>query len=210
MLKLFVARHSNTFDKGDEVLRVGKRTDLPLSSSGRLQAKQLGTFLKRHHQDLTLLDKVFVSNLIRTQQTAKIALEVMALENNLDINPLFDEIDYGLDEGQPEIKVLERIGQAALDQWESSAIVPKGWVVNPEKIINGWKNFANELVEKYQQHHATNILVVTSNGIARFSPYITGNFEAFIEKHSIKMKTGAVSCFEYQQSSWRISYWNQK
>ena len=56
MLKLFVARHSNTFDKGDEVLRVGKRTDLPLSSSGRLQAKQLGTFLKRHHQDLTLLD----------------------------------------------------------------------------------------------------------------------------------------------------------
>jgi len=39
--QLFIVRHGNTFDPGDTVTRVGARTDLPLSSSGRAQADAL-------------------------------------------------------------------------------------------------------------------------------------------------------------------------
>ncbi|MEL6754250.1 MAG: histidine phosphatase family protein, partial [Pseudomonadota bacterium] len=42
MQTLYIVRHGNTFDTGDTVLRVGGRTDLPLSTSGEMQATALG------------------------------------------------------------------------------------------------------------------------------------------------------------------------
>ncbi|MCF0233786.1 MAG: histidine phosphatase family protein, partial [Thermoguttaceae bacterium] len=47
MLKktLIVARHGNTFNKGDVILRVGARTDLPLTATGVEQAKKIGAIL---------------------------------------------------------------------------------------------------------------------------------------------------------------------
>ena len=39
---LLLARHGNTFDKGDKVVWVGARTDLPLTAKGREQARALG------------------------------------------------------------------------------------------------------------------------------------------------------------------------
>lgn len=213
MLNLFIARHGNTFDKGDEILRVGKKTDLPLSLSGQQQAKSLGKLLKE--LNLSKLDKVFVSNLIRTQQTAQLALETVGFKNELVINALLDEIDYGPDEGQPEKKVVERVGTRALEQWEARATVPSGWLVEPQEIIQGWRNIANQLVSEYltdsieNNTTQTNILMVTSNGIARFSPYITGDFENFAKAHNIKMKTGALSCFQYDSNKWNVKFWNQ-
>jgi len=41
MSRIVICRHGNTFDKGEIVTRVGARTDLPLSTSGRTQAKIL-------------------------------------------------------------------------------------------------------------------------------------------------------------------------
>ena len=41
MTTLIIARHGNTFDKGDIPTRVGARTDLPLVEKGRAQAKAL-------------------------------------------------------------------------------------------------------------------------------------------------------------------------
>src|SRR5258706_236449 len=55
------------------------------------------------------------------------------------------------------------------------------------------------------------VLVVTSNGIARFSPYLTGNFDAFIAEHNIKISTGALCIFENSSAeTWRCLKWNVK
>jgi len=196
MITLLVARHGNTFDPGDTILRVGKQTDLPLSNSGREQARKLGVFLQENYPKI---DRVFVSSLKRTQETASIALPNHALE----INPIFDEIDYGVDDGKPESQVIERIGEQALKQWEEQAIPPLGWKVNPEKIIQDWKSFANNLNDD------ATILVVTSNGIARFAPSIVSEV---LNQHlipSLKMKTGAISCFHLEHNqNWQLDYWN--
>lgn len=40
--RIIIFRHGNTFDVGDTVLRVGRRTDIPLSGSGRKQSRLLG------------------------------------------------------------------------------------------------------------------------------------------------------------------------
>jgi len=197
MLTLLIARHGNTFDSGDTILRVGKRTDLPLSNSGREQAKKLGEFLNEKYLKI---DRVFVSSLKRTQETALIALP----NTTAEIDPIFDEIDYGIDDGKPEAEVVARVGEEALKQWEESAIPPEGWLIEPEKVIQDWQDFAKKCVAGKD----VTILVVTSNGIARFAPYIAGDFKSFSKTHSIKMRTGAVSALQFNNETWQVMYWD--
>jgi 2,3-bisphosphoglycerate-dependent phosphoglycerate mutase len=204
MLRLLIARHGNTFDKGDTLLRVGKGTDLPLSISGSKQATALGRFLSIHHPTI---DQVFTSNLQRTQQTATIALEEIGLNLPLIVQPFLDEVDYGPDEGKPEGEVIARIGQEALLRWEKEAIPPSDWLVNPVEIIQQWLDFSMGLLRGAQQKTA---LVVTSNGIARFAPYILGDYPRFTQEHSIKLSTGALACLEYDGSAWALKYWNHR
>ncbi len=210
MITLLIARHGNTFDSGDTILRVGKQTDLPLSNSGRKQAQSLGHFLQEKYPKI---DHVIVSQLQRTQQTAAEALPGVRFE----INPFFDEIDYGVDDGKQESEVIQRIGEQALKQWEEQGIPPSGWKVEPEKIRHGWQEFAQCLVDRNNVGESgarpsqinTTILVVTSNGIARFAPYI---LEANLSENLSglpKMKTGAISCFQFaQERCWGLDYWN--
>ncbi len=193
MINLLIARHGNTFDPGDTVLRVGRGTDIPLSNSGKEQAKKLGEYLHQHHPEI---HAVYTSTLKRTILTAEIVLSSMGLQ--LDITPIniFDEIDYGPDEGKPETEVVARIGEAALENWEKNNSVPAGWNVDPEKITSAWREFANDLEKQLPNQ---TILVVTSNGVARFAP-----------EHNIKLKTGAVSYLTVENGQWHCVYSNRR
>lgn len=193
MIHLLIARHGNTFDKGDVIRRVGRGTDLPLSQSGQHQAALLGKYLLQYHPDIST---VYTSTLKRTIETAKIALGVM--KSNLEItqSDIFDEIDYGPDEGKPETDVIARLGENALAQWDQESIVPNGWNVDPKAITENWKTFA----AKMQQENANKtILVVTSNGNARFAP-----------QHKIKLSTGAISLLTIENGNWSAEHINRK
>ena len=200
---LIIARHGNTFNPDDVVTRVGK-TDLPLVASGLAQGKRIGKYLKANK---LLPDVIFTSALQRTIQTAEEAQ--IAAGITLPTIPLlsFNEIDYGMDENQPETQVIARIGKEALHKWEQEAIAPAGWQVNPEEIIANWQHFANDILLSYQ---GKKILVVTSNGIARFAPYLTGDFAAFTRQHAIKMKTGSLSILQHAADAdyWQCLGWN--
>jgi 2,3-bisphosphoglycerate-dependent phosphoglycerate mutase len=203
--RLLLARHGNTFAPGEVVTRVGT-TDLPLVESGLLQGRQLGAYLK-HHQ--LIPDVIFTSQLKRARQTAEQLLQV--LNSKLEINTLsmFNEIDYGPDENLPEEQVIARVGVEALQAWEAEAKVPNGWNVNPHTIIEDWQAFSKDIEQKFPNQ---TILVVTSNGIARFSPYLTGNFPVFAAEHGIKIATGALCIFEKKMDAmhWDCVHWNIK
>jgi broad specificity phosphatase PhoE len=158
MTKLLIARHGNTFDPGDTILRVGKHTDLPLSISGREQAERLGNYL---HDNGIKVDAAFASFLKRTIETAKIALATAKNPIPIRQNHIFDEIDYGPDEGKPETEVIARLGSTALEAWDQDASVPNGWNVDPKQIIKNWHEFAAMLLHKLPEQ---TVLVVTSNG----------------------------------------------
>lgn len=203
--RLLIARHGNTFGPNDIVRRVGI-TDLPLVESGLLQGKRLGSYLKNHN---LVPNIIFTSMLKRTIQTAEQAQ--VAMQTHLPMNPLsiFNEIDYGPDENQPEDIVVARLGTEKLKAWENSAIVPADWKVNPKDIIQHWFDFSQHLLREFP---GKTILVVTSNGIARFSPYLTNDFAAFANQHHIKISTGALCIFEntYPHASWICREWNIK
>lgn len=193
MINLLIARHGNTFDAGEILLRVGRGTDIPLSNSGRLQAMSLGQYLQQHHPEIAV---VYTSTLQRTKATAEIALQTMGSHVTIHSTPLLDEIDYGPDEGKPETDVVARLGETALAAWDQDNIVPQGWIVNPEHIKNTWCEFAQEMEQVFPEQ---TILVVTSNGTARFAP-----------GHAVKLKTGALSHLAIEQGQWRCIYANHR
>ncbi|MDD9899390.1 MAG: histidine phosphatase family protein [Alphaproteobacteria bacterium] len=198
--RLLIARHGNTFGPGDVVTRVGT-TDLPLVESGLEQGRMLGRFLKREGY---VPDVVYVSNLQRTQQTAAEAQREMGTQITPVPLDIFNEIDYGPDENKPEDDVIARLGAEALRLWDDSAAVPDGWRVDPGAIKKNWHNFAARILK---DHAGKTVLCVTSNGTARFAPYITGDFEAFRAAHKIKLPTGAAALLEHDGTKWTCPFW---
>lgn len=203
MTTLIIARHGNTFEPRETPRRAGARTDLPLVDKGHEQARAIGRWLKTNG---LYPEAIYSSQLQRTIDTAKIALEEAGYKEPVYPLEIFNEVDYGPDEDLPEDAVIARLGEQALKDWDEKAIVPEGWNFDPDKTIADWKNFAGHIVEDDQSC----ILVVTSNGIARFAPHITGDFHGFIQKHSPKISTGAICVFTYEEGQWMCKEWNLK
>lgn len=202
MTTLIIARHGNTFDPGDTPTRVGARTDLPLVDKGAQQAKAIGQYLKKNSM---IPDVVYSSSLRRTIQSAEIAVKESGVSNPVFQLDMFNEIDYGPDENMPEANVIARIGVDAIKAWDADAIVPEGWKVDPAAIIQNWLDFASQ-ISAFDDNET--VLVVTSNGIARFAPHITGDFESFRSAHNIKLSTGALGILKHDGTTWSVQDWN--
>ena len=203
MTTLIIARHGNTFEKNETPRRVGVRTDLPLVESGRIQASAIGAWLKRSS---LYPSAVYTSELQRTKQTAELALAEAGYKEPIFPLKIFNEIDYGPDENEPEADVVARIGAQAIKDWDERAIVPQGWDFNAGQCIQDWKNFADHVVDDKQDC----VMVVTSNGIARFAPHLTGDFDGFIAQHPLKISTGAVCILSHDNGQWHVMGWNIK
>lgn len=202
--RIIIARHGNTFTKDQTPLRVGAGTDLPLVETER--GTNIGKYLKMR----TLIPvAVFAAPLKRTTETARLAIAALDKDIPLIADGRFTEIDYGPDEAKTEEEVIARIGQEAMDAWNANAVVPQGWIVSVEAIIQAWKDFAHEVEQNYADK---TVLVVSSNGIIRFAPYLTGNFEEFCQNFNIKVGTGSVCVLEKEKDDefWTVKEWGTK
>lgn len=198
MARLFIVRHGNTFDKGDTVTRVGARTDLPLSVSGREQAQKLAA-----HFSGTRFSAALCSPLSRTRQTARAILRERSDNPALLIAPFLTEIDYGPDENQPEEAVAARLGPA-LEAWDRDAVPPPGWLVDPAALRAGWRALLARAAELPETATA---LIVTSNGIARFLPDVVDEGPADLDR---KLKTGAWGELIVTPARSQLLTWNQR
>ena len=201
---LIIARHGNTFEDGEPPRRVGRRTDLPLTKKGQEQAQTIGKWLKANHHKPAA---AWCGTLQRTQLTARLALAEAGVTLEPQADATLDEIDYGPDEDKPEADVLARIGEEALKEWEANGVPPPGWSADPKKIIADWIALARRVIRGYD---GKTTLVVTSNGIARFAPHLTGDFEAFKARYPLKLSTGAIGVLAHDSGRWSVRDWNVK
>lgn len=201
MTDIYIVRHGNTFDKGDTVTRVGARTDLVLSHSGQVQAQQLAD----HFRDAVPsgFGAAFCSELQRTRQTAETILTAYTNCPELEILEFLREVDYGPDENQPEEKVIARIGKAALQAWDQRAVPPPGWVVAPDHLSAEWASLLNTMSGP---NDGQPVLIVTSNGIARFVLDAVTNIQCKLD--SIKLKTGAYGLVRASKDGATLLDWN--
>ncbi|MCB1538739.1 MAG: histidine phosphatase family protein [Rhodospirillales bacterium] len=203
-IRLIVARHGNTFNADETPRRIGARTDLPLTDKGKEQGRRLGAWLR---DNAMVPDAVYTSRLIRTRETAEAALTEMDIRRAIQQSDLFDEIDHGPDENKTDPEIVARLGVEAFAKWEQGNIMPREWSPKPEVLSKRWQDFA-AYCEK--THPDQTVLVVTSNGVARFAPQIAGNGADVVTIKNRKMSTGALSIFEGSGGLWMIAHWNVK
>ena len=201
MIRIVICRHGNTFDKGDVIRRVGARTDLPLSISGIDQARGLAAYFKPELSGYNF-SRAFCSPLLRTYQTADFILNAGHNVDDLRVLEFLTEIDYGVDENKAEDEVVARLGQEAIALWDEKAVPPDGWDVNPAALISAWKNFLSQ-----QTADDEDILVVTSNGIARFALDAVNKISTDAPR---KLRTAAYGIIEIANGHTKLTAWDNR
>ncbi len=223
MKTLIIARHGNTFRKGETPTRVGSRTDLPLVEEER--GRGIGLYLRK----LGLMPtRILAAPLRRTMETARLAAEALDAPCPVQPDVRFIEVDYGPDENRTEADVMARLGRvaceaenidpstlsaeeleargaAAIEAWNREARVPHGWKVDVSAIRQNWMELAAEIGE------GETLLCVSSNGTIRFAPCITGDYEGFCATHDLKVPTGGVCIFTCGEAgTWNCREWGVK
>lgn len=216
MRTLIIARHGNTFRPGEVPTRVGARTDLPLTEEER--ARGIGRFLAVHGLIPT---KILAAPLQRTLQTAQLAAEELGYPCPVQTDTRLTEIDYGPDENRTEKEVIQRLGRLAaqapeslsaeeiealgtraVEMWNTHAVVPSGWSVDPAALAAAWQDIADSVSE------GQTLLCVSSNGTIRFAPVITGDYAGFCRSHAIKIPTGGICIFTAEPGKpWVCTAW---
>lgn len=210
--RILIARHGNTFTSDQTPTRVGGRTDLELTEEER--ARAIGKYLKS--KDI-MPDVVFAAPLKRTFHTAELACEELGFDKSKIVkDESFREIDYGPDENKTEEEVMLRLGngdlekgQAIIDAWNKDTTVPNGWLVNPQDYIDTWIKWGKKAETEYKDK---TVMIVSSNGIMRFAPHLTGAFDEFVKDNGIKVTTGGLCIFEKEEgdANWTCVEWNTK
>ncbi len=223
MKTLIIARHGNTFRKGETPTRVGSRTDLELVEEER--GRGIGLYLKKNG---IVPARILAAPLKRTMGTAALAAEAAGCTCTVEPDHRFIEVDYGPDENKTEEEVKARLGAvdakaegldpatlsaeeidargaAIIDRWNAEAIVPDSWKVDVEQICRNWQSLAAEVKDNEP------LLCVSSNGTIRFAPVITGDYAGFCAENDIKVATGGVCIFTSEDgSSWTCQEWGVK
>ncbi|WP_242138385.1 histidine phosphatase family protein [Sphingomonas sp. TREG-RG-20F-R18-01] len=199
-LTLVIVRHGNTFAVGEPARRIGAATDLPLVESGVAQAQALGLAFAR--QGLRF-DRALAAPLLRTRATIAGILADQPDAPRIEAADWLTEIDHGPDEGRLEQDVVARLGMAALARWDTAAQVPPGWVVDVDQRIEGWRTLMTTV--------GGCVLVVTSNGAARFALHADPALQRDASQlASLKLRTGAYAVIERRAGILRLAVWDRR
>lgn len=188
-MRLILMRHGNTFEKDEAPIQVGARTDLPLTSFGKEQAKRvLDHLLKRN----IVPSAIYSGNLRRQTESAQI------IGNHFKLKPqkipALTEIDYGLWEGLTAEKIKTEWPEE-YKEWTEDATWPKN-IFNSsysalKKTLDDWLKSLNDA------HKETDIVFgATSNGLLRFFK-------------NEKVKTGHFCELDLYPGGLEICTWNE-
>lgn len=158
MLKIYLARHGQDQDNVRGILN-GHR-DEPLTELGENQAQELAQKIKAAN---IKFNKIYSSPLIRTNRTAEIIADALAMDKPEPM-PLLIERDFGIMTGK-SIAELESLCTPDILKTDTITYIlsPEGAETFPQLMIR-----AHQILEKIKTNHQDgNILLVTSGDIGK-------------------------------------------
>jgi len=203
-MRLFLARHGNTFGTGDRVTMLGAKDDLPLTAKGEEQAEQAVKFFK---QQGVFFAYIYCAPLKRTQRFAQIVNEGLALGLTPVLDSRLTEIDYGNWSGLTQDEIKAKFGAGELQAWNEHGVWPPSGQFSPgeRQIKQELRDFISGLNFKTDE----DLLVVSSSGRLRyFLDLIPGELEKRLNASSFKMQTGALACIDFSGKAPKLLYWN--
>ena len=120
---------------------------------------------------------------------------------------LLDQVYVKAEDGKQSVeKYVAEVAKA-----NGANVTIKGFVryETGEGIEKKEEDFAAEVERDYKDK---TVMVVSSNGIIRFAPHLTGNFKKFSEEFDIKVGTGGVCILEKEDGDayWTVKEWGIK
>ena len=208
MMLLLLARHGNTFNKGDKVVWVGARTDLPLTAKGREQALALGQALAPF---APRIKRVISGPLLRTREHAAIAAQVLGSDPRVEVDERLREIDYGLWEAKSTGEIQAFDGADELKAWDKSGIWPTspGWSPPQDTIAMNATQLAQNLATSLHRNDAGAARHQQWHPEKFFLKLVPGAFEDMAARGFLKVSTGtwALAC---ETGTWRVVFWNRQ
>lgn len=184
-MNIYLLRHGETAENKSKFY-YGK-LNVSLNDAGRYQAEKAGDALKNIN-----FNKLFVSDRIRTKETADIVMRNR--EYSLIVDKRINEMDFGEFEG----KTYEQIKQLypfEYEQWNSNwkqFAPPKG--ESYVDFYNRIESFMGDLLAE----EAENILIVTHGGVIRsILCYVLGGNMDYFWKFSSKNADISLIKYEY-------------
>lgn len=197
---VILCRHGNTFAKGEKVVMVGAREDLPLTAEGIEQARAVGRVLGEAGIPIARISS-------GPLQRTKVFAEQLILEARcvvpFSIDARLTELDYGAWSGLSDEEIRQRYGQEVLSRWQEASERPEGVDFAPSA-----EHVREEITSFLGEFSALGgvSLVVSSNGRLReFGRACRVSTE---HASSFKMRTGSASVIEFCDGAWQIRAWD--
>ena len=207
-MRLLLARHGPTFEKGQTPFYVGARTDLPLTAEGRDRARALARALEASHAFPAI---VACGPLKRTLRHAQIVCEALSLPAPL-VDPRLTELDYGTWEGKTHAEVdAMNGGPAAREAWDKKRRRPAGAGFSPDeaRLERDVSSLVAELSARAPGRALA--LLVSSNGLlGAFLKSVPGAYERALEAEALKTAPGRCGGIVLDGERREAVFWNQK
>ena len=209
---LILARHGNTFNKGEKTYRVGSANDLPLIEKGLEQAQDFANALIEKHIKPVA---VYCGPLQRTRKFAQIIIKSLEMKSpDLPMDTIVDErlneLNYGAWAGFDDEQIRAKFG-AELDDWEKYGKWPKNskWPETEKDVVAQVKSFVQNLTKTYKAQDT--VVAVSSNGKLRyFLKLIEHEFENRLKSGNVKVGTGNACVIKFDGTTPELIAWNIK
>lgn len=203
MRRILLVRHGNTFEDGAPVVRVGSRSDIPLTGKGLVQAAAFAEAVRGSG----MAAGPFLSGPLRRTRGF--------IAHGFGIEPRSDdrlrEIDYGSWEGRTDADIAATAGTDTLEAWNRRCVWPsgQGWSPDPGTLERG----TGELVRELAAGDGRIVPVLcSSQGILRyFAKLDAGWFATAVAGAKLGVATGSCCGISLASpSSVRVDFWNRK
>lgn len=196
---LILCRHGNTFAKGEKVVMVGAREDLPLTQQGIEQAHAVGNALASSQIVPT---RIVSGPLQRTRVFAERVKVITQSAAQIEIDPRLTEFDYGAWSGLSNEEIVALSGAEALEAWQERSERPSGVTFSPSSAEACAD--AAALLSEFMDLRGCS-LVVTSNGRLREFGKLLAPATALTP---YKVKTGHSCVVVREGSEWKVVGWD--
>lgn len=196
-----LCRHGNTFNKGDKVVMVGAREDLPLTAQGEEQGRSVGQAFKRCG-----IAPSFIASgpLLRTRVFAECLKEQSGASCGVEIENRLVEFDYGAWSGLSNEEIVALHGVEALTAWQERGERPSGTSFSPSTEVA--RADARTLLDDLSTRVGVSV-VVTSNGRLReFGALLSP--PQHIASAPYKVRTGGSCVLVQNGPSWEVRGWD--
>lgn len=194
---VILCRHGNTFEKGEKVVMVGAREDLPLTAQGIEQAHALGKALAAAS---VIPARILSGPLKRTKVFAEVLQAETSASAVVEIDSRLCEFDYGAWSGLSNEEIVAISGKENLDAWQERSVRPPGVPFTPSQEVA--REEANALLQGLESCNGA-CVVVTSNGRLRELGRIISTMG-----QSFKVGTGHACVLVREGGAWKIVGWN--